>query len=86
MDDPADYRLIESLVDAENIRGNSYVQQGKFAGIRMEYHKEDNVVDDLLEGKIQVRQYLAPYTPAEYILNILSFDPALLENALGRRR
>lgn len=86
VDDPADYRLIESLVDAENIRGNSYVQQGKFAGIRMEYHKEDNAVDDLLEGKIQVRQYLAPYTPAEYILNILSFDPALLENALGRRR
>ena len=49
----------------------------------MEYHKEENEVEDLLEGRILVRQYLAPYTPAEYILNILSFDPALLENALG---
>lgn len=83
VDDPANYRLIESLVDAENIRGNSYVQQGKFAGVRMEYVKEENKVDNLLEGKIQVRQYLAPFTPAEYILNILSFDPSLLENALG---
>ena len=83
VDNPANYRLIESIVDAENIRGNSYVQQGKFAGIKMEYDKAENTVSDLLEGKIQVRQYIAPYTPAEYILNILSFDPSLLENTLG---
>lgn len=83
VDNSANYRLIESIVDAENIRGNSYVQQGKVAGMKMEYHKSENTVDDLLEGKIQVKQYLAPYTPAEYILNILSFDPSLLEKALG---
>lgn len=83
VDNSANYRLIESIVDAENIRGNSYVQQGKVAGMKMEYHKAENTVNDLLEGKIQVKQYLAPYTPAEYILNILSFDPSLLENALG---
>lgn len=83
VDNPANHRLIESIVDAENIRGNSYVQQGKFAGITMEYNKDENEVDDLLEGKIVVRQYLAPFTPAEYILNILSFDPSLLKNALG---
>ncbi|NBH27670.1 phage tail sheath family protein [Lachnospiraceae bacterium] len=83
VDDPANYQLIESIVDAENIRGNSYVQQGKFAGIRMEYDAEENRAESLLEGKILVRQYIAPFTPAEYILNILSFDPSLLENALG---
>lgn len=86
VDDSANYRLIESIVDAENIRGNSYVQQGKFAGIRMEYDFRENKTDDLLEGKIQVRQYIAPFTPAEYILNILAFDPSLLENALGGSR
>lgn len=83
VDNPANYRLIESIVDAENIRGNSYVQQGKFAGAKMEYDKADNKVEDLLEGEIHVRQYLAPYTPAEYILNTLAFEPSLLENALG---
>lgn len=83
VDDPANYRLIETIVDTENVRGNSYVQQGKFAGIRMEYHKEENAVEDLLEGRVKIRQYLAPFTPAEYILNVLSFDPSLLENALG---
>lgn len=83
VDNPANYRLIESIVDAENIRGNSYVQQGKFAGVKMEYHKEENKTEDLLNGQIKVKQYLAPFTPAEYILNVLSFDPLLLENALG---
>ncbi len=83
VDSPANYRLIETIVDEENIRGNSYVQQGKFAGARMEYDKYENGVDSIMEGRIVVRQYLAPYTPAEYILNILSFDPSLLENALG---
>lgn len=83
VDSPANYRLIEQIVDEENIRGNSYVQQGKFAGIRMEYDKGENGVDSIMEGMIVVRQYLAPFTPAEYILNILSFDPSLLENALG---
>lgn len=83
VDSPANYRLIETIVDEENIRGNSYVQQGKFAGIRMEYDKAENSVEGLLEGKIHVRQYIAPYTPAEYILNTLAFDPSLLEKALG---
>lgn len=83
VDNPANFRLMESIVDKENIRGNSYVQQGKFAGIRMEYNKAENTTDDLLEGKIKIRQYLAPFTPAEYILNVLAFDPSLLEKSLG---
>lgn len=83
VDNPANNRLIETIVDKENIRGNSYVQQGKFAGAKMEYRAEDNTREQVLEGKIQVRQYLAPFTPAEYILNVLSFDPTMLENALG---
>lgn len=83
VDDPGNYKLIETIVDAENIRGNSYVQREKFAGVKMEYKKSENTVDNLLEGKIVVKQYLAPFTPAEYILNVLSFDPTLLENALG---
>lgn len=86
VDSPANYRLIESIVDAENIRGNSYVKQGRFAGARMEYHGQENEAEALLEGKIEVRQYLAPYTPAEYILNTLAFDPSLLEKSIGGGR
>lgn len=83
VDNPADYRLIESIVDSENVRGNSLVSMGKCAGIRMVYNKEDNPIGDVVDGKIVFRQYLAPYTPAEDILNILEFDPSMIETALG---
>ena len=56
---------------------------GKCAGIRMAYGREDNPIGNVLDGKAVFRQYLAPYTPAEDILNILEFDPSMIEAALG---
>lgn len=83
VDNPANYRLIESIVDSENVRANSLVSMGKCAGLRMEYSKEDNPIGNVIDGKIVFRQYLAPYTPAEDIRNILEFDPSMIEAALG---
>lgn len=83
VDNPANYRLIESIVDSENVRGNSLVSQGKCAGIKMVYSKDDNPIANVLDGKIVFKQYLAPYTPAEDILNVLEFDPSMIEAALG---
>ena len=83
VDNPANYRLIESIVDSENVRGNALVSTGKCAGIRMEYRQEDNPIGNVLDGKIRFRQYLAPYTPAEDIVNVLEFDPSMIETALG---
>lgn len=83
VDNPANYRLIESIVDSENVRGNSLVSMGKCAGIRMVYSKEDNPTGNVIDGRIVFKQYLAPYTPAEDILNVLEFDPSMVEAALG---
>lgn len=83
VDNPANYRLIESIVDSENVRGNSLVSQGKCAGIKMEYSVDDNPIANVLDGKIVFKQYLAPYTPAEDILNVLEFDASMIEAALG---
>ena len=83
VDSPANYRLIESIVDSENVRANSLVSTGKCAGLRMVYSKDDNPIGNVIDGKIVFRQYLAPYTPAEDILNILEFDPSMIEAALG---
>lgn len=63
--------------------GNSYVSQGKCAGARIEFSEDENPVTDILNGKIQFHQYLAPYVPAEDILNILEFDPDMLSAALN---
>ena len=83
VDDPANYRLIESIVDSENIRGNSYVSQGKCAGAKIVFEEKDNQITDILNGKIKFRQYLAPYTPAEDILNVLEFAPSMLAAAIS---
>lgn len=83
VDNPANYRLIESIVDSENVRGNSLVSEGKCAGIRMEYNESDNPVEAVMDGKIVFKQYLAPYTPAEDIVNVLEFDVTMIETALG---
>lgn len=83
VDSPMNFRLIESIVDSENVRGNALVSQGKCAGIKMVYNAADNPISDILNGKIVFRQFLAPYTPAEDILNILEFDPSMLEAALN---
>lgn len=83
VDNLANYALIESIVDAENIRGNSYVSQGKCAGAKMQFNVDDNPIENILNGKIQFKQWLAPWTPAEDILNILEFDPTMIEAALG---
>jgi hypothetical protein len=83
VDDPANYRLIESIVDSENIRGNSYVAQGKCAGARIEFSEDENPITDILNGRITFHQYLAPYTPAEDIVNVLEFDPEMLQSALN---
>lgn len=83
VDNPANYRLIESIVDSENVRANSLVSMGKCAGLRMVYSKDDNPTENVMNGKIVFRQYLAPFTPAEDIQNILEFDPDMLKSALG---
>ena len=83
IDAPLSKRLVQSICDAENIRGNAYVAQGKCAGARIEYQPDNNPDTDLINGKITFRQYLAPFPPAEDIVNILEFDPSMLENALS---
>lgn len=82
VDNPANYRLIESICDSENIRLNSYVSAGKLAGGRIEYNEEENSVEKVMNGQVIFRIYIAAFTPAEDIVFILKFDPALLEASL----
>lgn len=83
VDTATNIRSIETLVDKENQFCNSLVSAGKCAGAYVEFLQSDNPTEKLAEGKIVVRQHLANYTPAEDILNIVSFDTSLLKSALG---
>ena len=83
VDSPANFRLIESICDSENIRINSYVSAGKLAGGRIEYNEEENSVENILNGQVIFHIYMAAYTPAEDVVFILKFDPELLKDSLS---
>lgn len=82
VDNPMNKRLVENIVDSANIAGNGYVARGYCATYRVEYLAEENPTTDILNGKITFHQYLAPYTPAEDIEDILEFDTEALTAAL----
>ena len=74
VDDPLNNRLIESIVDDENIRLNGFKALGQLAGARIEYRAEDNPAVNLAAGRLKVRTFLTPYAPAQDIENIQEFD------------
>lgn len=80
---PANKRLIQSIVDSQNIIGNGYVARDYCAGYRVEFRDDENPATNLLNGHITVHTYLAPYIPAEFIENIREYDTDALQSALG---
>lgn len=82
VDSPANRRLIESIVDNENIRGHSFVARGVCARYEITFLEDENPTTDLMNGKITFHQYITPFPPAEYIQDIIEFDPYALTSAL----
>lgn len=83
VDKPGNKRLIQSIVDSQNIIGNGYVARDYCAGYHVEFRDDENPVTNLLNGHLTVHTNLAPYTPAEFIENIREYDVEALENAVG---
>lgn len=83
VDDPGNTRLIQSIVDSQNIIGNGYVARGYCAGYRTEFRTDENPVTNLLDGHLTVHTFMAPYIPAEQIENIREYDTEALEAALS---
>lgn len=82
VDDPLNQVLVESIVDSENIRCSAYTPD-VWAGAEIQYLESDNPVTNLLAGKVVFRQRIAPYTPAQEIDNILSYDTTALADVMG---
>lgn len=83
VDEPTDYRLIEALVDAENLYLNSLASTGSIAGGMITFNENENPAENILNGTIVFSTKLAFWTPAEYILNSIEFDPTIIQTALG---
>jgi phage tail sheath protein FI len=83
VDNPMNIRLIESIVDSENIRANGYRNRFQLADARIEFNISENPTTDLISGKIRFHQYLTPFPPAETIIDVLEFDADSLAASLG---
>lgn len=82
VDSPANFRLIESICDSENIRLNSLARDEKLAGGYIEYNEEENTIENVLTGQVIFHIYIAAFTPSEDIVFVLKFDPALLRDSM----
>ena len=76
-------RLIESIVDSENIRGNGFVSRGICARYELTYNEAENSAAELMDGKITFHKLVALFPPAEEIVEIVEFDPYALSAALA---
>lgn len=83
VDSPMNKRLIEAIVDSENIRGNAFVARQACARYEITYNEDENPTTELLNGRIVFHQYITPFTPAEDIEDIIEFDPEALKAALA---
>lgn len=81
VDDNMNRALIDNIVDSENIRCAAYAPQ-HWAGASIEYLASDNPITSILAGEMKLRQHIAPYTPAQTINNVLSYDLDTLSVAL----
>ena len=80
---PASKRLIQSIVDSQNIIGNGYVARYYCAAYHMEFRSDENSIEQLLAGQLTVHTLFAPYIPAETIENIREYDVSALESVIG---
>lgn len=82
VDDPYDPRLIENLVDSENLYLNGLTSAGYIAGGVISYDEEENTTDSMLDGNMIFRTRIAFWVPGKYINNKIVFDPDILASAI----
>lgn len=76
--DNADPVLIQSVTDGENLYLNSLTP--RIAGGKIVYNEDET---DLTDGRIVFDTNIAFRTPAQHIIDRITFDPSLLEIAVG---
>ena len=78
VDDPANLRLIRTVLNSFNYFLNGLTSQGAIIGGRIEFLTPENPVTDMMDGILRFHIYIAPPPPAEQIWAILEFWPDYL--------
>lgn len=75
IDEPANKRLIETIVDSANIWFNGLTAKGALLGGRVEFREDENTTTDLMDGKLYFHVYMTPPAPARDIEFVQEYDP-----------
>lgn len=83
VDWPITRRLVQTIINSEQINLNSLTAQQYILGGRIEFRPEENSTLDLMDGKIVFHVYLGLVAPAEIIEFRLEYDPTYLSALFG---
>lgn len=83
IDNPANRRLIESIVTSANIWFASMVSKGVLLGGRVEFNDVDNSTTNLMDGILKFHVYITPPVPAKEIDWLTEYDPSYLTTLFG---
>ncbi|MGI6436408.1 MAG: phage tail sheath family protein [Syntrophomonadaceae bacterium] len=78
IDNPANRRLIDTVVDSANIWLNGLAARGFIMGGRVEFLQDENPITDLMDGILRFHVYATPPSPAREIDFIIEYDPQYL--------
>lgn len=78
IDDPANKRLIETIVDSANIWLNGLTARQFLIGASVEFRQDENPTTDLMDGILRFHVLLTPPSPARKIEFIQEYYPNFL--------
>lgn len=78
VDNPANKRLIATIVDSANVWLNGLTARGFILGGRVEFREDENPTTDLMNGIIRFHVFFTPPSPAREIDFIQEYDPDYL--------
>lgn len=76
-------RMIESVIDSNNVWLNGLASRGYILGGRVAFLRDENPTTDLLDGINRFHVYLAPPPPMRAMDFILEYDPKYMETLFG---
>jgi len=79
VDWPIKRRLIQTIVDSENVYLNGLTSREIINGGRISFLEAENPVTDIMDGVLRFHVYLNPPAPARDLEFILEYDPSYLQ-------
>lgn len=78
VDNPANKRLVATIVDSANVWLNGLAARGCILGGRVEFREDENPTTDLMDGILRFHVFFTPPSPARDIEFIQEYDPNYL--------